>query len=144
MSRLEQFIQHYLNKPITDSASHISNWLNGTPLEAEIGKVVIQYTVRPEMTNYQGVLHGGVSAMIMDDMCGMICMISSGKDTMYSTINLVVDYLKGAKVGDTLIATAKVVKLGRTTANVEAFIHHSNGTILVKASSNLVNVPVKV
>lgn len=144
MSRLEKFTKDHLNKPIADSLSKISNWLNGTPIEVEAGKVVIKYTVRDEMTNYQGVLHGGVSAMIMDDMCGMICMLSSSDDVMYSTINLVVDYLKGAKVGDELIATAKVVKLGRTIANVEAYIHHSNGTLLVKATSNLVNVPVKV
>ena len=144
MSRLEKFTADHLHKPITDSLSLITNWLNGTPVKAEKGLVIIKYTVRKEMTNYQGVLHGGVSAMIMDDMCGMICMLSSTDEQVYSTVSLSVDYLKGAKVGDEITATARIVKLGRTIANVEAFIENAEGQIMIRASSNLVNVPVRV
>ncbi|MFN8415099.1 MAG: PaaI family thioesterase [Cytophagaceae bacterium] len=144
MTRLEKFNKDHINKPIEGSLSNITNWLHGTPLLAEKGKVVIRYTVREEWLNYQGFLHGGVGAMIMDDMSGMICMISSTEESVYSTINLVVDYLRGAKAGDVITATASIVKLGRTIAYVEGEIVNQEGQVLVKSSSNLVNVPVRV
>ncbi|MCU0416670.1 MAG: PaaI family thioesterase [Cytophagaceae bacterium] len=144
MTRLEKFTQAYLHQPIQGSSSNITNWLNGTPLLAEKGKVVIEYTIREEWLNYQGFLHGGMGAMILDDMSGMICMLSSTEESVYSTINLTVDYIRGAKKGDRITATATVVKLGKTVAHVIGEIKNEEGQLLVKSSCNLVNVPVRI
>ena len=136
------FIQARIGKVITDSPSEISNWLQMTPIIAEKGKIVVTIPVRSNMTNMMKTIHGGMVATILDDLCGTACLISAD-DFFYATINLHVDYLNPANVGDVLTATAEVIRQGKTIINVHAVLERMDGKIVARASSNLINTQIR-
>lgn len=137
-----QFIQERIGSVVTDSPSEISNWLQMTPVYAEKGKIVVDIPVRADMTNMMKTLHGGIAATILDDLCGTVCLISAD-DFFYATVNLTVDYLLPAHIGEVLRCTAEVVRLGKTIINVQAELVRPDGKIVARTTSNLINTQIK-
>ena len=66
-----QLLQSFIGKPFTGSPSPYAKWLNGTVISADESSVEFQFEVRKEMTNPVGMLHGGVTAGIIDDCIGV-------------------------------------------------------------------------
>ena len=64
------FLQSFIGKELSGSPSHYMNWLKPVVLSAERGELIFSYLVRKEMTNPAGLLHGGVTAGIIDDLIG--------------------------------------------------------------------------
>ncbi|AFM03899.1 hypothetical protein Fleli_1474 [Bernardetia litoralis DSM 6794] len=117
----------------------LSAWLDGRLISASEGELEMEYQVREEMTNPVAILHGGVHAAIMDDLIGMSCF-SLALPQVYLSINLTVDFLGQAKVGDKIIAKTILVRKGKTIINFSAEIHHAEtGKLISRATSNLVN-----
>lgn len=116
--------------------SAVGKWLNGLLVKVEQGNVAFEYVVRPEMGNPVGLLHGGILSCMFDDCMGAT-IISYTSDKFYSTINLTVDYLASAKVGDTIRVEAKVIRAGRNVAYLHATAHNAEGKQLAHATTNL-------
>jgi len=83
-------------------------------------------------------LHGGVTASFID-AAGCYLLISK-LNKRVSTINLVIDYLRPAQ-GE-LIATARIVKLGRQICNVAVTVSVEDGKEV--ATGRLTIVPSNV
>lgn len=115
----------------------VSRWIDGVLLEAEEGHLRIQFTVKEEWLNPAKTLHGGMAATLIDDVMG-ITIYSLGNEYFFTTINLQLDYLSFALVGDTIIVEAKVVRKGVNVIHIEATIHKRT-KLLVKASANVIN-----
>lgn len=137
------YLKNELNKPITKSVSPSSLWLRGTLLEIEEGFTVISYKIRKEMTNPLGTIQGGVMAALIDDTMGL-AFYSLFQQNMFTTTNLNVNYLFGAKEGEEVRVEAKVVRIGKKIANVESKVYNNNKEIICTATSNLVVTSVKV
>lgn len=120
-------------------APSLTTWLNGTLLEIDDGKVAASYVVRPEMTNPSGAFHGGIAAAIMDELAGMMVLISHG-GRYFATVNLSVDYLAPARTGETVIGRARIVRRGRRLINVECSIENPQGDLVARATTNLLAV----
>lgn len=117
--------------------SPVGNWLQGMLLEAEEGKLTFQFTIRKEMTNPVGILHGGMSALIMDDIIGAT-VHTLNRDTFYTSVNLSVDFLNSVPAGAKITATAEIVRSGKTIINAQCHIYNEKGEIIAKGMSNLV------
>ncbi|WP_291719990.1 PaaI family thioesterase [Bernardetia sp.] len=116
-----------------------SQWLDGRLISANEGELEIEYEVREEMTNPVGILHGGIHAAIMDDLIGTSCFLLA-LPHIYLSVNLTVDFLGQAKVGDKVIAKTMLVRKGKTMINFSAEIHHAQtGQLISRATSNMVN-----
>ncbi len=118
------------------SPSNLGNWLNGILMEAEDGKIVAKYIIREEFTNPMGVLHGGMYALIMDELMGAL-VFTLGNEFFFSTINLSVDYLATAKKDEPIIVKAEVIKAGKNIIHCECKIFNEAGKLLAKSVSNL-------
>lgn len=127
----------------TNSKSKAGKWLNYKLLKVEEGSIEASILVREEMTNPNDMLHGGMIAMIMDELCGL-AFYSLGKPYYYTTVNLTIDYLYSAPVTSTVIAKSKVLRSGKKIANVECYIYDMQDNIIAHAKSNLVNTEKKV
>jgi acyl-coenzyme A thioesterase 13 len=129
-----------LNKVITTSPSNYMNWLAPILLKAEHGVLVCSYKIRKEMTNPYGILHGGVTAGIIDDLIGAT-VYTMGFNQKYTTVNNVIDYFSPAKEGDTVVAQTTVIKKGRTIINLqcEIFLPEKN-RLIAKGYSNMLNI----
>ncbi|HMN32994.1 MAG: PaaI family thioesterase [Chitinophagaceae bacterium] len=127
----------------TNTNSQAGKWLHYKLLKAEAGEITISVLVRNDMTNPNGHIHGGMISMICDEICGL-SFFSLGKETYYTTANLIVDFLYGAPEGTLLTAKGKVLRTGKRMANVECFIYDEQENIIAHATSNLVNTDKKV
>ncbi len=136
MSRLEYF-QRLVGSHTKDySRSPYGRWLNGKLVELEQGRLRMEHDVRDDMTNPVGMLHGGVTAGIIDDAMGML-FFTLGLDVFYPTINLSIDYLAGARQGDVITTKVWVVRQGKTIINLQATVTDTKERIIAQASSNL-------
>lgn len=137
------YLRSKIGHEITETHSPYAKWLRGKVLEVEEGALAAEFTVREEMTNPARTLHGGVAAGILDDIIGG-AVFTLNMETFFTSVNLNVDYLAPAKIGDTVIARARVVRKGRNIIHAEGSISHIDGKLIAKGSSNLVVTAIKV
>lgn len=128
-----------LDKPMTDAPTPVGRWLHGTLREARHGELVGDFTVRPEMTNPLGWLHGGITATIMDDMIGAT-IFALGREDFYTTVDLSVDYFASAREGDVVTAKTRLVKPGKQIIYAECDLFSADGRLLARGRTNLVRL----
>ncbi len=138
-SRLKIF-QDFIGKEVDNSPSNYMNWLKPTVLSAEKGSLHCSYVVRKEMTNPYGILHGGVTAGIIDDLIGAT-IFTLNLSNVYTTVNNNIDYFATAKEGDLITAKTSIVKQGRIIINLqcEVFLQSKN-RLIAKGYSNMLNI----
>jgi len=136
-------LQLHIGKEFSGSPSPFMLWLKPIVLSAQTGKLSFQYTVRKEMTNPMGTLHGGVTAAIIDDVIGAT-LFSYGEDFFYTTINNVIDYFIPARENDIIIADTFIIKKGRQVVNAQCEIWNADKSrLLAKGYSNLLKTDIK-
>lgn len=118
------------------SPSPYMQWLNGRLLEADEGRVKVGFTVRKEMCNPAMILHGGVISGMIDEVVG-IAVFSLGRDKFFTSVNLNVDFLRPAKLGEDISVTAKVVRSGSRIIHVAAEMHKEE-LLLARGQTNLI------
>lgn len=128
---------NFEGKLVTESRSPAGNWLQFTLEKIEKGSATISLEIRPEMTNPYGNIHGGMMALVMDEVIGW-SVVSLDMNANYTSLNLNVDFLYAIKQGDRLHATATIVRAGKKIIHVECKVENMEGTLLGKASSNLI------
>ncbi len=114
-------------------------WLDGVLLDIQDGSAAVVYTVRPQMTNPSGVLHGGIAATMMDEVAGMMTLVSHG-GRYFASVNMAIDFLSPAQIGEQVTARARIVRRGRRLVNVECTLARANGELVARASTNLLAV----
>lgn len=129
-----------IGKEIINSPSHFMNWLKPTLISAERGEIHCSYIIRKEMTNPYQILHGGITACIIDDLIGATVFLL-GFSAQFTTVNNSIDYFATAKEGDLITAKTAVVKQGRTIINLqcEVFLPSKN-RLIAKGYSNMLKV----
>jgi uncharacterized protein (TIGR00369 family) len=124
-------------KPLQDfPVPPLTKWLNGKIISAERGDVVIQLTVRPEMANPTGLLHGGMMAAICDDAIGMTSATLGNKGFLIS-VDMNINYLGKVKVGEEITARGHISREGRNIIHGIAELKDKDGNLVATASSNL-------
>lgn len=136
-SLLQYLKDNFVGKIVTDSRSHAGNWLGFTLDKIERGYTEFSIPIKKEMTNPYGNIHGGMMACVMDEIIGW-SVVSLDTNNHYTSLNLNVDFLYAIKEGNTMRATAKVIREGKKIIHVECTVVDLNGNLLGKASSNLI------
>lgn len=140
--RLEYF-RSQVGQSMAQSISGVGRWLNGTLREVEPDRMVADYLIRDDMANPVGVLHGGAASAILDDLCGML-VFALGREYGYTSVNLNMDFLNPARQGETITAEARVTRAGRNIIHLEGRITSSEGKLIAKCSTNLVQTGMKI
>jgi acyl-coenzyme A thioesterase 13 len=137
-----EFLQSYIGKEFQASPSPFMRWLKPEVLAAEWGKLTFRYKVRPEMINSIGILHGGVTAAIMDDIAGAT-MYTFNEPYFYTTVNNVIDYFAPARESESLIAETSMIRKGSRMVNVQCEIWNGDRTkLLARGTSNLLKTEI--
>ena len=137
------YFRSQIGKTLDRTPSAAGNWLAGTLLEVGEQTMKVAYTVRPDMCNPGKILHGGIASLMLDDVIGMGNFVA-GSEFLMTSINLSVDFLSAAQVGERLEVSAKLVRSGANLNHWEAVIQKESGKIVAKASSNLIKTHVKI
>lgn len=81
-------------------------------VEVEQGRAVMRVFVRQELRRNGGVVHGGVTASLIDTAAAFAIMTTLAPDQASSTVDLTVHYLRPIVSGN-VTAHARVVRNGR-------------------------------
>ena len=132
--------QSFTGKEIIHSPSHFMNWLKPTLISAERGTLHCSYVVRKEMTNPYGILHGGITAGIIDDLIGATIFIL-GLNNRYTTVNNNLDYFAPAAEGDIITAKTAIIKQGKAIINLQCEVYLPiKNRLIAKGYSNMLNI----
>lgn len=141
MNQRVQLLQNQIGKEKWQYEYPLMDWLKAQVIAVEEGKIEIQFTVEKYMLNPIGILHGGIMATMLDEVMGAACF-TLGRPVGYATINMNLDYLNPAKVGEKVIAKGTIVRAGKTVIHAEAILVNEDEKILAKATSNLIGTSV--
>lgn len=139
---LEQF-KKLIGQKLDKTPSMAGNWLVGTLLEIDRNFIKVSYVVTAEMSNPARILHGGVASLMIDDVIGM-GNFATGSEYLMTSINLNVDFLSAARIGEKLEVSAKLVRSGANLNHWDSVITKESGKIVAKASSNMIKTHVKL
>lgn len=89
-----------------------SQWLGIEVLEIKEGYSKIKMTVRKEMVNGFGIVHGGIPFSLADSAFAFAC---NNRNNLSVALDVAITFTKAVNTGDTLMAEAKEVHNGRST-----------------------------
>lgn len=101
-----------------------SQWLGIQVLDVQAGYSKIQMTVRPEMINGFGIVHGGVAFSFADSAFAFAC---NNRNVLSVALDTSITFTKPVHVGDTLIAEASEIHNGRSTGLYHITISNQHG-----------------
>jgi len=99
---------------------YCSQWMGIEPILIEEGHCKIKMTVRKEMLNGYGILHGGIAFAFADSA---FAFASNSYGRLSLSINGQIIYSKSAKEGEALIAEAKVLNVSHKTADFDVNVY---------------------
>lgn len=137
------FFEALTDKSSENSPSPVGRWLDGVLKSVDDSSMQAEFIVRADMTNPMGILHGGVAAMMMDEVCGML-VFSLGREYAYTSVNLNCDFLNRASIGEKLVCRAVVIREGRNIVHCEVSITNSTGVLVAKSATNLIQTGLKI
>lgn len=89
-----------------------SQWMGIEVLEIKEGYSKIQMTIREEMVNGFGIVHGGIPFSLADSAFAFAC---NNRNNLSVALDVTITFTRAVNVGDALIAEAKEVHNGRST-----------------------------
>ncbi len=89
-----------------------SQWLGISVIEVREGYSKIKMTVRAEMINGFGIVHGGVAFSLGDSAFAFAC---NNRNNLSVALDTSINFTKPVHVGDELIAEAKEIHNGKST-----------------------------
>ena len=97
-----------------------SQWLGILIIEIKEGYSKIKMTVRPEMINGFGIVHGGIAFSLADSAFAFAC---NNRNILSVALDTSINFLKPVHIDDVLIAEAIELHNGRSTG-----LYHINIT----------------
>ena len=116
MSALQNLLPMVLSHPL-------HRYIGVQDIDAADGNARIELTIDEHTVNPRGAFHGGVAYLLCDMACyaALLSVLSEGENA--ATHDLHVSMLRAAKLGERVVASAKVIKRGRNIAFMEATLH---------------------
>ena len=88
-----------------------------------------------------GVLHGGAVSALMDTVCGTAVVVHPQGGLGTATLDLRIDYLRGATPGQTIRARAECIRVTRSIAFVRAVAHDDDAASPVATATGAFTIP---
>jgi acyl-coenzyme A thioesterase PaaI-like protein len=110
--------------------------------QVEPGVIETSFTAPEHFQGYPGVLHGGITAAILDEISGRAHMGGDPSAPRFMfTARLEVKYRKNVPIGQPLKIVGRAGKTRGKLAEGWAGIYDESGALLAEANSLLANVP---
>lgn len=119
--------QSILDKWNQDAANTFWGYLGCEFVEWNGTQVVIALDIKPHHLNMMGILHGGVSATMIDSAMGLVAMIARPNQNVVTT-NLSMNYLAKATEGR-ITVTAEIIHSSRKSLTTQAFARLEDGEL---------------
>ena len=100
-----------------------SQWLGISIVEIKEGYSKIQMTVRTEMINGLGIVHGGIAFSFADSAFAFAC---NNRNNLSVALDTSINFIKPVHINDTLVAEATEIHNGRSTGLYQIKITNQN------------------
>lgn len=106
------------DKLANDVVSHMmqhdrfSQWLGIEIVEIKEGYSKIKMTIREEMVNGFGIIHGGIAFSLADSAFAFAC---NNRNVLSVALDTSINFIKPVHTGDVLVAEAKELHNGKST-----------------------------
>ena len=114
-------VEHMLRQDL------FSQWLGISVLEIREGYSRITMTVRPEMMNGLGIVHGGIAFSLGDSCFAFAC---NNRNVLSVALDTSINFLKPVYPGDQLTAEAKELHNGKGTGLYHITITNQNSHVI--------------
>lgn len=104
-----------------------SQWLGIQVVEIKEGYSKIKMTVRPEMINGFGIVHGGIAFSLGDSCFAFAC---NNRNVVSVALDTAINFIKPVHVGDELTAEAKEIHNGKSTGLYQISISNQKDHIV--------------
>ena len=113
------------NKVVTHMLQYdlFSQWLGISIIEIKEGYSKIKMTVRAEMINGFGIVHGGIAFSLADSAFAFAC---NNRNVLSVALDTSINFLKPVHVNDELIAEATELHNGKSTGLYHITITNQN------------------
>lgn len=123
MTTPTQVIEHMLQH------DRFSQWLGISVIETTEGYSKIKMTVREEMLNGFGIVHGGIAFSLADSAFAFAC---NSRNNLSVALDTSINFIKPVHPGDELIAEAKELHNGRSTGLYQISIYNQNNHLVAQ------------
>ena len=89
-----------------------SQWMGVEVLDVKEGYSKIKMTIRKEMVNGFGIVHGGIPFSLADSAFAFAC---NNRNNLSVALDVTITFTKAVNIGDTLTAEAREIHNGRST-----------------------------
>jgi len=111
----EGFAPHFRQSPLTNPWEPLYS-------RREDGVVAIGFRAGEAHANSRGFVHGGMISALADNAMGLSCGQALGESASLVTVNLAVDFLGSAAIGQWLEVAPAVARTGSTLCFAEALV----------------------
>jgi len=106
-----------------------SHWLGIQIVEIREGFSKIKMTVRSEMINGLGIVHGGIAFSLADSAFAFAC---NSRNNLSVALDTAINFLKPVHIGDELVAEAREIHNGKSTGLYQITVtNQRNHTVAV-------------
>ena len=102
----EDVVQHMMEN------DYFSQWMGVEVIEVKEGYSKIKMTIRKEMVNGFGIVHGGLPFSLADSAFAFAC---NNRNNLSVALDVTITFTKAVNIGDVLTAEAKEIHNGRST-----------------------------
>jgi acyl-CoA thioesterase len=102
---------------------YFSQWLGIEVLEIKEGYSRVKMTVRKEMVNGFGIVHGGIPFSLADSAFAFAC---NNRNNLSVALDTSINFIKPVHIGDVLTAEAREIHNGRSTGLYQITISNQN------------------
>ena len=119
----ENVVQHMLQH------DRFSQWLGISVIEITEGYSKIKMSVREEMLNGFGIVHGGIAFSLADSAFAFAC---NNRNNLSVALDTSINFIKPVHPGDELIAEAKELHNGRSTGLYHISIYNQHNHLVAQ------------
>jgi len=117
----KQAVDHLLQNDL------FSQWLGIEVIEIKEGYSKIKMTIRKEMINGFGIVHGGITFSLADSAFAFAC---NNRNNLSVALDTSINFIKPVHLDDVLIAEAKELHNGKSTGLYQISITNQNGHLV--------------
>ncbi len=109
------FAPHFRHSPLTDPWEPLYSKRSGQA-------IVLAVKLAQAHTNARGFAHGGLITALADNAMGLSCGMQFAEPRSLVTVNLSIDFLGVARIGQWLLFETSFTKVGGTLCFAQAFV----------------------
>lgn len=106
-------------------------------VELSRGYARVKLELKKDFLNWENLIHGGVIASVLDQAFG--CSLNT-LDYIYVAVQLNINYISAAPVGETIYAESRVIHAGKKLGISEMTVADSKGKTIARATGTTVSL----